>query len=341
MNPVSQIIARNLPRQNACGRGLWLNPEPDDCWRQTTDNCRSLQLFCQDHGCYRYLQRSGANADFGAFPETAGQKYEWIILNLPRQKALLAMLLDCAAALLADQGKLWLAGENRAGIKSAGKHLKKRFNQLRKLDSARHCTLFEASGAATAASFDPVAYRDQWPLEYESMQMTVHSYPGVFAHGRLDSGTSLLLGVLRKLNIEGEVLDFACGAGVIGASIARFHEHTSVTLLDNNALALRASQETLDANQLSGTLIASDGLSELEGSFDLVVSNPPVHAGVKTDTGMSMRLLDSVHEHLRPGGRLIMVANIHLPYERWLGQRFSRCRQLASDTHFKVIGAEK
>ena len=341
MHPVSRIIARNLPRHDACERGLWVNPEPDDCWRQMAGICPSLRLSCQDYGSYRYLQRTGAAAGFGAVPDDAGREYDWIILNLPRQKALLGMLLDCAAAQLAHNGKVWLAGENRAGIKSAVKPLQARFSQVRKLDHAKHCTLFEAAGVIGNASFDPVDYREQWPLEFEALKLTVVSYPGVFAHGRLDTGTALLLNVVQGLSIQGEVLDFACGAGVIGACIAGLNGHAQVTLLDNNALALRACQETLETNHLRGTVLASDGLAELRGSYDLVISNPPVHAGVKTDTGLSMRLLDAVHDHIRPGGRLIMVANIHLPYEKWLGQRFRRCRQLASDTHFKVIAAEK
>ena len=341
MHPVSQIIERNLPRHAACDSGLWINPEQDGCWQQAADNCTSLSLFCQDHGSYRYLQASGADVEFGAFPGINGAKYQWIILNLPRQKALLGMLLDCAAALLDDNGTLWLAGENRAGIKSAVKHLGSRFRRVSKLDSARHCALFAARSGKGVPTFDPAVYREEWPLDSNASGLTVVSYPGVFAHGRLDPGTALLLDVIGEMPLEGDVLDFACGAGVIGASIAKRHPHTRVTLLDNNAMALKGCEGTLRVNGLHGTLLASDGLSELEGSFDLIVSNPPVHAGVKTETSMSMRLLDTVHDHLRPGGRLILVANIHLPYEKWLAQRFRRCRQLASNERFKVIGAER
>ncbi len=340
MQPVSQIIERNLLRHAACDNGLWINPEQDDCWQKATEICPSLRLFCQDHGTFRYLEGSGATVEFGAFPEDTNGKYEWIILNLPRQKALLEMMLDCAAALLAQDGTLWLAGENRAGIKSAGKHLKARFGKLRKLDSARHCTLFEAGDIDGKPTFDPAAYRQQWPLDFGAMHMTVTSYPGVFAHGRLDAGTALLLDVLQSLTIEGEVLDFACGTGVIGACIANCHKHANVSLLDNNALALRACKETLDANLLSGTVVASDGLSELQQTYDMMISNPPVHSGVKTDNRLSMRLLDSVRHHINPGGMLIMVANIHLPYESWLTEVFQNYRQLASSDHYKVIMAK-
>ncbi len=338
MHVVSQILQRNFLQHDTCVSGLWINPEEDDSWRKV--NCVSLKLFTQDYGAYSFLHRAGADIEFSAFPQASAEKYKWLIVNLPRQKALLAMMLDCAAGLLAQDGVLWLAGENKAGIKSADKLLKLHFGQVRKLDNARHCTLYEASGSLNKQPFEPRNYRQQWELNCKHSQINIASYPGVFAHGRLDAGTALLLDALARMKLEGHVLDFGCGAGVVGACIAARQPHTRITLLDSNALALRACEETLAANGLKGTVLASDGLSELNGSFDLIVSNPPIHAGIKTDSRLSMRLLESVHEHIRPGGRLILVANIHLPYEGWLSQRFRRCHELLANDVYKVILAE-
>ena len=341
MHAVSQIIERNLHRRETCRSGLWINPGKDDGWRKAKTNCTSLKLLSQDYGTYTFLQQTGADVEFAAFPQPGKEKYKWVILNLPRQKALLNMLLDCAAGVMARDGVLWLAGENKAGIKSADKLLKLHFGQLRKLDNARHCTLYEASNALNRHPFNPLTYRQEWALSCDHAGINVTSYPGVFAHGRLDAGTALLLGALAGMNLEGDVLDFACGAGLIGACIAASHPQTRVTMLDNNALALRACEETLAANQLNGAVLASDGLSELKGRFDLVVSNPPIHAGVKTDSRLGMRLLESVHDHIRPGGMLIMVANVHLPYENWLSQKFRRFNELAANGNYKVIVAKK
>jgi 16S rRNA (guanine1207-N2)-methyltransferase len=335
------MIERNLHRREACDSGLWINPEKNDSWRKVKTNCTSLRLFSQDYGVYTFLQQSGADIEFFAFPETSEKKHQWIIVNLTRQKNLLRMLLDCAADLLAEDGVLWLVGENKAGIKSADKLLKLRFEQIRKLDNARHCSLYEAKNSLNQRPFMPQSYRQEWTLNCQPVGINVISYPGVFAHGRLDAGTALLLGALLKIKLEGDVLDFACGAGLIGACIAANHPQTKVTLLDSNALALKACTETLAANHLSGTVLASDGLTELNGSFDVVVSNPPIHAGVKTDSQLGMRLLESVHEFINPGGMLIMVANLHLPYEYWLEQKFRRYNELAANGHYKVIVAKK
>ncbi len=341
MFAVSEIIGKNLDQHRTGGSALWINPEKDDCWQSLRTRCDSLKLFSQDYGAFTFLQQTGADGDFSAFPQAGKQKYDWVIINLPRQKALLTMMLECAASLLAENGVLWLAGENKAGIKSADKLLKMHFGQVRKLDNARHCGLLEAGTRLNPKPFDPLAYREQWMLDCAGIRISMHSYPGVFAHGRLDAGTALLLDALADLQFHGDVLDFACGAGVIGSCIAARHADTHVTFLDSSALALKACEETLESNHLEGSVLAADGLGDFNGSFDLVVTNPPIHAGVRTDNRLGMRLLDSVHEHIRAGGRLILVANLHLPYENWLSTRFRTCSQLAANENYKVIVAKK
>jgi len=338
---VSQIIGKNLERRKTGGSALWINPEQDDCWQLVRTRCDSLKLFSQDYSAFTFLQQTGADGDFSAFPGAGKETYNWVIINLPRQKALLAMMLECAASLLAEGGVLWLAGENKAGIKSADNLLKLYFGQVRKLDNARHCGLLEAGARLHQQPFDPLAHREKWVLDCAGSRISVLSYPGVFAHGRLDGGTALLLDAVADMQVHGDVLDFACGAGVIGSCIATQNADAHVTFLDSSALALKACEDTMNANHLQGAVLASDGLSELSGSFDLVVTNPPIHAGVKTDTRLGMRLLDSVHRHIRAGGRLILVANLHLPYENWLSTRFKSCSQLASNENFKVIVAKK
>lgn len=340
MHIVGQIIEKNLQHRDPCISGLWINPDKNDNWQAAGELCSQLKISSQDYANYRFLQQAGADIEFSAFPTPINGAYQWVILNLPRQKALLHMILDMATSLLSDDGVLWLAGENKAGIKSADKLLKKYFGQIRKLDNARHCSLYEASNLLEKAPLSISNYQQQWHLNCQNSQLIVSSYPGVFAHGRLDGGSELLLQALDELPLHGEVLDFGCGAGVIGACIASNHPNTNVTLLDSNALALKATRETLLINHLSATVLASDGLSEVQGTYDFIISNPPIHTGVKTDNFLSQGLLTRVNEHINPGGMLLLVANRHLPYEKWLSERFSRCQELSANAQFKVIAAQ-
>ncbi len=250
------------------------------------------------------------------------------------------MLLDCVSDLLSDHGVLWLAGENKAGIKSAEKLIKKYFRDVKKLDNARHCCLYEAAVTHKQSLFDPLSYRQVWPLKCNQTSIDIVSYPGVFAHGRLDAGTGLLLKALSDQIIQGDVLDFACGAGVIGSFIKANLPATRVTLSDVNSLALRACEETLAENGTSATIVASDGFSQIDECYDLIVTNPPIHADFRTDNHMGVSLLKSITEHIKVNGMLVMVANIHLPYEKWLAQNFRYHRELTKNNKYKVILAK-
>jgi 16S rRNA (guanine1207-N2)-methyltransferase len=341
MQATEQIIERNLHRREPVDRALWINPGRQAPWRGIGAHCHSLQLLCHDFQAYSGLNSEGAPVEFSAFPGVNEDPYQWIIIGLPRQRALLELLLDLAASCLASDGVVWLAGENKAGIKSSVNYLKHNFSQVRKLDSARHCALFEASGLSKTHEFDRDRYRQQWTMECANGELKVVTFPGVFASGRLDPGSALLLEAAQGIVLQGEVLDFGCGAGIVGACLSRQCDDLQVSYLDNNAMALEACRETLAANQLDGEIIASDGLRQVARAFDAIVSNPPIHDGVKTDNFLGMRLLDRANDCLKPGGLLLIVANIHLPYEAWLKSQFGHYEHVTADTRFKVLSARK
>ena len=127
---------------------------------------------------------------------------------------------------MTSEGTFWLVGGNQSGIKSAGKRLTKYFDTSSKTDSARHCVLFTASQAKDTGPFSIEDYREKWMLGSPPDELKFVSLPGVFAHGRLDRGTELLLQVVADLKNSqrpsGQVLDFGCGIGVIGLTVAVF-----------------------------------------------------------------------------------------------------------------------
>ena len=65
--------------------------------------------------------------------------------------------------------------------------------------------------------------------------------PGVFAAGRLDEGTSMLLPHLKYLKDRRRVLDWGCGCGVIAACAARAGaEEVMAADVDAGFVGLRA-----------------------------------------------------------------------------------------------------
>jgi 16S rRNA (guanine1207-N2)-methyltransferase len=339
MESTSQVILRNESRLQP-GRVLLVNPPRDSLFLQLQTDERPLQVSTQDYGDYCWLSANGASVSFDVIPQPDVPS-RTIIMNLPREKERLVMMLHAISSWMPSDALLWLVGENNSGIKSSHRYLRQFFRNVVKLDSARHCVLYEAAEPIKEQPFHLKKYEKTWPLVFAGQQLEIVSLPGVFAHGRLDKGSQLLLKALDKLRPEGKILDFACGSGIIGSSLLVTAPSSSLTLLDVSALAFEASRKTLDLNGLTAALLPSDGLSELQGRYDWIISNPPFHRGVSNDLEIAKKFFSIAGTFLTENGRIVIVCNQHLPYESWLQNHFDRVERLEANDEFIVIQAGK
>ena len=202
------------------------------------------------------------------------------------------------------------------------------------LDSARHCKLYQ--GWLAPAPFSLARFTRQWPVQ----GLNITSYPGVFSHGRLDRGSALLLDNLDQLP-QGHVLDFGCGAGVLGAAIKRRYPHSRVTLLDVDAFAVASSRLTLAANGLQAEVISGDGIDAAPTGLSAILSNPPFHQGVHTHYQATEHLLRQASRHLQAKGELRLVANSFLKYPPLIEQHLGPCQTLADAKGFRIYRAVK
>lgn len=335
MERVSQLILRNAEWLRA-GRVLLINPPRDSCFSSLSHDLRQVSVFTQDFADYSYLSASGAKSEFGLIP-SADSAAQDIVLILPRERERLEMLLHALSASMPAQSILWLAGENRAGIKSSAKRLSPYFQSVAKVDSARHGTLYRASNPIPPNPFDLERYKKTWPLKTAGAKINIVSLPGTFAHGKLDPGTRLLLDALQDLKPAGSVLDFACGNGVIGLYLLSLESAVRLTFLDVSALALESARCSLRANGMEATVLASDGLSQLEGSFDWIISNPPFHRGIRNDLDVARNFFADAGNFLKETGKILLVCNHHLPYPAWLRDYFSQVEVVRIGWGFKVV----
>ncbi|WP_257283493.1 class I SAM-dependent methyltransferase [Endozoicomonas sp. SESOKO1] len=273
-------------------------------------------------------------------PTEFAHPVEGVLLFLQKSKPLMDFWLEMVLSFLPEGAPIWLVGENDEGIKSWKKRLKNSFGHVKSIDNARHCVLLEAS--------EPLKKPDNFNLEswFESFSVTVGpvnmditSLPGVFSQGRLDKGTRVLLETLDVVP-SGKVLDFGCGAGVISAYIDALPGEHDFTLVDCDALALASSNKTMSTmGSESFTVLPSDGLSGVSGQFDLIISNPPFHQGVKTHYEVTELFLAQSRQMLRPGGELRIVANSFLRYPPIIQKAFGHCETLLSKDGFSVYRA--
>lgn len=257
------------------------------------------------------------------------------VIFLPKSKELTDYLLQATAATLKTNCPLYLVGEKKAGIERAAKQLTT-YGKAIKLDSARHCQLWKVTPQEAIL---PPKLGD-FAQTYHVGELNITSFAGVFSHGKLDIGTSLLLQHLTNIP-QGKILDFGCGAGVIGSLIKQQHPKTSVYLQDVDAFAIASTEQTLQQNQLEATTLLADGINAAPTELSMIITNPPFHQGVKTNYETTEQLLTHAVYHLIKGGELRLVANSFLKYQPIIEQAFGNCQVLAENNGFKIYSAIK
>lgn len=332
MDPKSQVLLRQaecfhgpLLLAGAPAGGLLAELPQARIWSWLADEARQLQ------------QRFGDAVHFGHQPP--GDAAEAAVLFLPKSRELTEYLLQLLAA---QPGllRLFLVGEKKAGIERAAKQLAQ-FGKTWKLDSARHCQLWqcelEGGQGKTPVLED---WQQRFAIRWPQGELQLCSLPGVFSHGRLDLGTALLLEHLGGLP-QGHWLDFGCGAGVLGAALAQQHPQARISLLDVDAFALESSRCTLQLNGLQAEVLAGTGIGDAPCELAAIVTNPPFHKGVKTHYRATEQLIEQAVRHLRPGGELRLVANRFLRYPELIEEHLGPCRMLAERDGFRVYSARR
>lgn len=288
-------------------------------------------------GEQQWLQtRFAGRCTFGVEPPSAA--FDAAVLFLPKSRELTDYLLNALAARLPGR-LLYLVGEKRAGVERAARQLSP-FGEARKLDSARHCQLWQVKIANSPPAPELETLAQRFELDLADGPLQIVSLPGVFSHGRLDRGTALLLERLDDLP-TGRLLDFGCGAGVIGASLKRRYPQSEVVLLDVDAFAVQSSRMTLAANQLQAQVIAGDGIDAAPDDCAAIISNPPFHQGVHTHYAASETLLQRAASHLRPNGELRLVANAFLKYPPLIEAHLGHCETLSNAEGFRIYRAQR
>lgn len=359
LSPQSQLILRNIEQFES---GSWLIINADDPALFSALSTFKLTALHQYFSIYSQATGQHAAISFASeaivadpssltvsqqvnnhrhvfAPTLDSGEFTDVLIFMPKAKAQLSMLMAMASTLCGNGGRVHLIGENRGGIKSAGKLLSP-YGSVIKVDSARHCSWLTCHIEHAPDSFSLHTWSAVETYSHNNLEWQVYSLPGVFSHRELDQGTALLLSALPT-QLKGNVLDFACGAGVIASFLKCAKIATHVDLLDVSALALVSSAHTLDANGLQGKLIAADTLNGVNQHYQNIVSNPPFHTGVKTDYSVTREFINSAKHLLSSPGQLVVVANRFLPYAEILQDAFSQPKLLAQDTRFSVHSVQR
>ena len=131
--------------------------------------------------------------------------------------------------------------------------------------------------------------------------MTFLTDAGVFSKKMVDFGSQLLLKCL-EVNQGETVLDVGCGYGPLCLSLAKAYGVQAI-MVDINNRALDLARQNAERNKVEATIFQSNIYEQVEGTFDHVISNPPIRAGKQ----VVHEIIEKSKAFLETGGDLTIV----------------------------------
>ncbi len=298
-----------------------------------------------------------ATAAFDVFP-TSGE-WDIVLLTIPKERRYARTLLIAAWEALNPGGRLLLAGPSKSGAKAVIKDAEHLFGNASVLGYRSHqrvaaCTRGESLPDPLPKEFQQpgVAPGTQHFVKIQRPEGTLilETHPGIFSWEALDEGTALLLAHL-EFEPGSRVWDVGCGYGVIGLSAA-LAGAAAVAMSDVNLIAIDYAQRNTKRNRIDSSPIEvfpADGLSpslaplhpRTPARFNLIVSNPAFHQGRAVNKSMADELIARASKWLTPNGRLVIVANRFLNYDKLMREYFRQVVRIAETNKFHAIEARK
>jgi len=174
----------------------------------------------------------------------------------------------------------------------------------------------------------------------EEDRFHLRSAPGVFSADGVDPGTQLLLGHLEALPPPRKIFDPGCGLGVLGlAALRRWPDATAILAdVDHRAVECAAAGAADLGLADRCEVVWWDATRDPAPahSCDLVLVNPPFHSGVPVDLQPARAIFRAIDKVLAPDGRVLVVANRTLPWERDL-RDIGRLRRLEESLGYKIL----
>lgn len=161
---------------------------------------------------------------------------------------------------------------------------------------------------------------------------------GVFSKKMIDFGSQVLLNAIT-VNEGDTLLDVGCGYGPLGISFAKVYK-LEVTMVDVNQRALDLAKKNAEKNKVTATIYTSNCYEQVSGTFDHIISNPPIRAGKK----VVHTILEESLNYLNPGGKLTIVIQKKQgapSAKAKMESLFGNCSIIKKDKGYYILQSEK
>jgi len=284
------------------------------------------------------------------------EAFDIVVIDLPKGRKLAQRQLANAWESLRPGGAFYLSGSKNQGIQSVIKDAEMLFGpsvilaykkgnrlvRMLKADVSSNETYTDTSkNPPPSWTLEPGIFPGTWHEFDASIQgRNIHlfSMPGIFSYDRLDEGSCLLLDYV-SINAGQRILDLGCGHGILGLYAATLCQECQVDMVDVNLLAVEAARKNIEHHQApNAAVFPSDVLRAVSGNlYDLILSNPPFHAGTSVEYKITHAFIHQSAQALRHGGRLLLVANRFIRYDRLMTEVFENVQVVAQTEKYHVL----
>lgn len=176
-------------------------------------------------------------------------------------------------------------------------------------------------------------------FRFLGIDFQLNSDNGVFSKDSIDLGSQLLLKAVADQDIGNDVLDLGCGYGIIAIVLQKI-SNCKMTAIDINPRAIELTEMNSALNQVNINVIKNDGLDDFIGTYNTIVTNPPIRAGKET----VYRFFDQSYNHLYKNGKLWVVIRKKQGAEsaiKELIRLFDNCIVVLSKKGYLVLKSQK
>lgn len=181
--------------------------------------------------------------------------------------------------------------------------------------------------------------RKEISFRFLGINYTFSTDAGVFSKDHIDQGTQILLTEVCKQSIEGQILDYGSGYGVV-ATVLQKHFDLPVLAVDVNSRAVELTKENGKRNKVNIETLKVDDKWQPEEEFSVVVLNPPIRAGKV----VIYEMFHKAYVALKRNGSLwIVIRKQHgaASAEKELVKIFGDCENIKKEKGFYVFVANK
>jgi 16S rRNA G1207 methylase RsmC len=265
-------------------------------------------------------------------------QYDLVILKMPKSLTHLEDILIHLTSLM-KPGALFLAG---IMIKHSSSAV---FDLISKYLGETSTSFAKKKARVIKAKFEkePINKDVSNIVTIPEYNLELKNLSNVFSNKKLDIGTRFFIDFIPK-EFEGTILDLGCANGILGILAKRNSPKANIIFSDDSFMSV----ESAKSNYLN---ITRDDSAKFEWmncyedknltTVDLILCNPPFHQQNTITKDIAYQMFHDAYHSLNPGGKILVVANLHLGYQVKLKKIFGNFATKGKNKKFIVLESIK